>query len=100
MNNKVFFIIFISIWLIIIILNFIWPKQIFSQEENRMLATVPSFSLESFIDGKYLNSMNDYINDHFAFRNFYLKLNSWWEVNVLNKKENNGVYIGNDGYLE
>lgn len=99
MNNKVFFIIFISIWLIIIILNFIWPKQIFSQEENRMLATVPSFSLESFIDGKYLNSMNDYINDHFAFRNFYLKLNSWWEVNVLNKKENNGVYIGNDGYL-
>ena len=99
MNNKVFFITFISIWLIIIILNFIWPKQIFSQEENRMLATVPSFSLESFIDGKYLNSMNDYINDHFAFRNFYLKLNSWWEVNVLNKNENNGVYIGNDGYL-
>ena len=99
MKNKIFFAIFMTVWIVIIIVNFIWSKQTFSQEENRMLATIPRFSFESFVNGDYLNGVNDYINDHFAFRNIYLKLNSWWEVSVMGKKENNGVYIGKDGYL-
>lgn len=99
MKNKIFFAIFMVVWVVIVIINFIWPKQVFSQEENRMLATIPRFSFESFINGDYLNGVNDYINDHFAFRNFYLKLNSWWEIDVMGKKENNNVYIGKDGYL-
>lgn len=99
MKNKIFFAIFMTVWIGIIVINFIWPKQVFSEEENRMLASMPRFSFESFVSGKYLNSVNDYINDHFAFRNIYLKLNSWWEVSVMGKKENNGVYIGKDNYL-
>ena len=99
MKNKIFFAIFMVVWIVIIVINFIWPKQVFSEEENRMLATIPRFSFESFVNGEYLNGVNDYINDHFAFRNFYLKLNSWWEVQIMGKKENNGVYIGEDGYL-
>ena len=99
MKNKIFFAIFMTVWIGIIVINFIWPKQVFSEEENRMLASMPRFSFESFVSGKYLNSVNDYINDHFAFRNIYLKLNSWWEVSVMEKKENNGVYIGKDNYL-
>lgn len=99
MKNKIFFAIFMTVWVVIVIINFIWPKQVFSEEENRMLATIPRFSFESFVNGYYLNGVNDYINDHFAFRNFYLKFNSWWEVSVMGKKENNGVYIGKDGYL-
>ena len=99
MKNKIFFAIFMTVWVVIVIINFIWPKQVFSEEENRMLATIPRFSFESFVNDYYLNRVNYYINDHFAFRNFYLKLNSWWEVSVMGKKENNGVYIGKDGYL-
>lgn len=99
MKNKIFFAIFMTVWIVIIVINFIWPKQVFSEEENRMLATIPRFSFESFVNGDYLNGVNDYINDHFAFRNIYLKLNSWWEIDVMGKKENNGVYIGKDGYL-
>ena len=99
MKNKIFFAIFMTVWVVIVIINFIWPKQVFSEEENRMLATIPRFSFESFVNGDYLNGVNDYINDHFAFRNIYLKVNSWWEIDVMGKKENNGVYIGKDGYL-
>lgn len=99
MKNKIFFAIFMTVWIIIIVINFIWPKQVFSEEENRMLAVIPRFSFESFVNGDYLNGVNEYINDHFAFRNVYLKLNSWWEVNVMGKTENNDVYIGKDGYL-
>lgn len=99
MKNKIFFAIFMTVWVVIVIINFIWPKQVFSEEENRMLATIPRFSFESFVNGDYLNGVNDYINDHFAFRNIYLKVNSWWEIDIMGKKENNGVYIGKDGYL-
>ena len=99
MKNKIFFAIFMIVWIIIIVINFIWPKQVFSEEENRMLAVIPRFSFSSFVNGDYLNGVNEYINDHFAFRNIYLKLNSWWEVNVMGKTENNGAYIGKDGYL-
>ena len=99
MKNKIFFAIFMTVWVIIVIINFIWPKKSFSEEENRMLATIPRFSFENFVNGEYLNGVNNYINDHFSFRNFYLKLNSWWEVGIMRKQENNGVYIGKDGYL-
>ena len=99
MRNKIFFVIFMTIWVVIVIINFIWKKEIFAEEENRMLASIPRYSFETFVSGEYLNGVNDYINDHFAFRSFYLKLNSWWEVNVMGKEENNGVFIGKNGYL-
>lgn len=99
MKNKIFFTIFMTVWVLIVILNFVWPKRIFSQEENRWLAVIPRFSFQSFVDGDYLSGVNDYINDHFAFRDIFLKLNSWWEISVMGKKENNDVYIGKDGYL-
>ena len=99
MKNKIFFTIFMTVWVLIVILNFVWPKKTFSQEENRWLAVIPRFSFQSFVDGDYLSGVNDYINDHFAFRDIFLKLNSWWEISVMGKKENNDVYIGRDGYL-
>lgn len=99
MKNKIFFTIFMTVWVLIVILNFVWPKKTFSQEENRWLAVIPRFSFQSFVDGDYLSGVNDYINDHFAFRDIFLKLNSWWEISVMGKKENNDVYIGKDGYL-
>lgn len=99
MRNKIFFTIFMIVWVLIVILNFVWPKKTFSQEENRWLAVIPRFSFQSFVDGDYLSGVNDYINDHFAFRDIFLKLNSWWEISIMGKKENNDVYIGKDGYL-
>lgn len=99
MKNKIFFAMFMTVWTLMIILNFVWPKQNFSEEENRMLAKIPRFTVTGFVNGNYLNGVNDYINDHFAFRNIYLKLNSWWELSIMGKKENNGVYIGKDDYL-
>ena len=90
---------FMAVWVIMIILNFVWPKQTFSASENRMLAVIPRFSFEDFVSGEYLGGVDSYINDHFAFRDFYLKLNSWWEIDVMGKKENNNVYIGKDDFL-
>ena len=98
MKNKIFFTIFMIVWILLILLNFIVPNKEFSEQENRYLAKVPSFSFEDLVNGEYAESLDTYINDHFIFRNFWLKLNSTVQLSS-GKTENNGVYIGKDGYL-
>lgn len=98
MKNKIFFSIFMLVWIILIFLNFLVPKKQFSEQENRYLARIPEFSFDDLVSGKYAESLDTYINDHFIFRNFWLKLNSSVQLST-GKTENNGVYIGKDGYL-
>lgn len=63
-----------------------------------MLAKVPRFTIEKLVNGKYAEELDSYINDHFVFRNWWVKLKSFSEM-TLGKDENNGVYIGKDSYL-
>lgn len=98
MNNKIFFTAFICFWIVLILLNFVLPSKTFSESENRMLASFPRFSFANIANGEFINNLDDYINDHFVFRDIWLKIKSSNEL-LLGKTENNGVYIGNDGYL-
>lgn len=98
MKNKIFFIIFMTVWIILILLNIILPKQSFSEQENRYLTRFPQFNFEDFISGEYSEELDNYINDNFIFRNFWLKLNSFVQTST-GKTEINGVYIGKDNYL-
>lgn len=97
-NNNVFFYMFISVWVILIILNIFTSKKEFSEQENRYLAKVPEFKFEELVSGEYSAKMDNYINDHFVFRDAWLKLNSFTQIST-GKDENNDVYIGIDGYL-
>lgn len=97
-KNRYFFIIFISFWAIFSILNLIIPNKEFSQNENRMLAKKPNFKIQELVTGKYVEKLDNYINDHFIFRDLWLKIKSV-EEKALGKTENNNVYIGKDGYL-
>lgn len=98
MKNKIFFYSFMLVWLLLIVFNFILPKVEFSEQENRVLASFPTFTLEKLIDGKYSNELDDYINDHFAFRNSWIRVKALMDI-AQSKTESNNVYIGNDGYL-
>lgn len=98
MKNKIFFIIFMLVWIILIILNFVMPKVSFSEQENRYLAKIPKFSFEKLVNGEYQEDLESYINDHFVFRNMWIKIKSQ-EERLLGKTENNNVFIGKDDYL-
>ena len=87
-----------TVWIFLIILNFVIPKKTFSEQENRYLQKVPEFRIKDLIAGEYSENLNSFINDHFVFRNFWLKLNSSIQL-LTGKTENNGVYIGKNGYL-
>jgi len=59
---------------------------------------VPSFTLEKLVNGDYARQWEEYINDHFIFRNKWVELKTLSEIGT-GKTEVNGVYIGKDGYL-
>ena len=84
MKNKIFFTVFMLIWIILIVLNFVIKSNEFSEQENRYLARIPSFSFEKLVNGDFQQDMESYINDHFIFRNFWIKLKSVTEM-VLRK---------------
>ena len=53
MKNKIFFLGFMTIWIVLIILNFLIPPVGFSEQENRTLAKFPTFTWEKLIEGTY-----------------------------------------------
>ncbi|MBR6643344.1 MAG: hypothetical protein IKL28_06765 [Lachnospiraceae bacterium] len=78
--------------------TFVWPERTFSENENRVLASMPEFSTESLFEGKFMSEYETYITDQFFLRDEWIKLKTLTEI-ALNKQDINGVYMGKDGYL-
>lgn len=82
----------------IFLVSLIIPQKEFSDSENRVLQTKPSFSINKIFSGKFTSQYEKYITDQFPYRNFWVGIKSGVET-ILQKKDNNGVYLGKDGYL-
>jgi hypothetical protein len=80
------------------VINLITPDRAFSEKENRMLEQAPRFSFDSLFSGKFTSTFETYITDQFAGRDKWIGLKSFSEL-ALQKKENNGVYLGEGGTL-
>ncbi len=80
------------------ILSFIFPDREFSQAENRTLSKVPQLSLQSLVDGSYMSDLEEYMADQFPFRDEAISLKTSFD-RTLGKREENGVYIGSNGFL-
>ena len=78
--------------------NIFSRDKTFSENENRILAQRPAFSMSSLASGKYMTEMEDYITDQFVFRDKWIQV-KYTADRLLGKKESNGVYIGKKGYL-
>ncbi len=92
MKNKIFFIVFMFVWVILIVLNFAVKSDGFSEQENRYLAKLPSFSFEKLLDGTYQEDMDTYINDHFIFRNTWIKIKSGVEMLLRKNRKQWNIY--------
>ncbi|KEI15324.1 MULTISPECIES: DHHW family protein [Clostridium] len=95
-----FFLAFIMIFFIvgIFIVNIFSKDKGFSESENRVLQSRPAFSFDKLKSGKFTKEYEKYITDQFAFRDFWVGIKSSTDK-LLEKKDNNGVYLGKDGYL-
>lgn len=90
-----FLIVFLGIMSVI---NIIIPDRSFSDMENRRLEPKPKFTINKLFKGNYTSSYEKYISDQFPFRDLFIGIKSDCEK-FLGKKENNDVYLCEDGYL-
>ena len=81
-----------------VLINKVTADRVFSEAENRRLEQAPRLSTPQVIDGRFTAKNEKYISDQFPLRDFWIGVKSSGEK-VLGKKENNGVYLGKDGYL-
>lgn len=82
----------------VLILSIIIPDREKSESENRMLKTFPSFSLSAVAEGSFMKNFETYLSDQFPFRDKLIEAKSDFE-RLLGKTNENGVYIGKDGFL-
>lgn len=83
---------------LILMFDFLGPIRVFSAFENRYLTQRPPLILENVIDGKWMLTYEEFINDQFVLRDGWISLKSLSE-RFLMKKENNGILFGKEGYL-
>ncbi len=74
------------------------PPKEYSEEENRVLTTAPTLTVQALLDGSYTRALGDYFADQFPLRTGFVRLKSVCE-RLLLRGENNGVLFGSDGYL-
>ena len=98
-RNALMTIIVISVIILIFTAaDFMHGDRIFSETENRVLASRPRFSRESLLSGQYTRDYEEYVTDQFVSRDKWIKIKTWTDM-ALQKKLIGGVYLGKDGYL-
>mgnify|MGYP005773664507 CR=1 FL=1 len=87
-------------WGILLLPNLVWPAVSPFMEtentENRTMAELPPLTRENFTE--YPALVEDYINDHAAFRSQLLSLNAGINLGVFHSVDNPEVILGKDGW--
>lgn len=85
------FILCFSVWCLVA------PKQTFSENENRALASWPVYSFTALKDGSYMSGIQTYLSDHFPLRDPFMTLKTKYEM-LTGREEINDIYLAKDGY--
>lgn len=67
--------------------------------EKKELAVFPSFVEDGSWNKEYLQEMGAYFEDHFAFRESFVAIDSWIESSLFQKTNIDNVIVGKDGWL-
>ncbi len=90
--------VFLVILMAVFIANIIIPDKKNSDEENRVLQQLPSFSVSAYKEGRFESKIEDYASDQFILRNGFIRLKTAADT-ALGGLESNGVYRCRDSYL-
>lgn len=101
-KGRVIFSLFITLFCGLVIClsvyGFIVPDRDFSESESRLLAQLPNITVSGVLDGSFMKGVESYLTDQFPFRDEAIYVKSLSE-RALGKKEENGAYIGKNGFL-
>lgn len=90
--------VFLVILMAVFIANIIIPDKKNSDEENRVLQQLPSFSVSAYKEGRFESKIENYASDQFILRNGFIRLKTAADT-ALGGLESNGVYRCRDNYL-
>ncbi len=84
---------------VISLLSLFAPKQEMLTVENRKASSIPSFSFADWMSGDYQERLQDYSNDHVAFRQGWIHLKCFVDEMLLMKTEEDGILLGKDSQM-
>ncbi len=70
----------------------------YSESERRALAAKPELTAESVFSGKYMKDFESYATDQYPFREDFRRLKAVTVLNILQQRDNNGLYLS-QGHL-
>lgn len=101
MNKKTYRILgllFPALLVLAFVINLALPDKDFSDEENRILQRMPTFSLSSYKEGRFEKKLEAYANDQFLMRNQFIRVKSAAD-SAMGKTYSNSVFACKDHYL-
>ncbi|MBQ3528568.1 MAG: hypothetical protein IJA52_08460 [Clostridia bacterium] len=102
MKNKIDKIIitfaFCAFLAVMFVLYFVLPKNEFSVLEKRFLASSPEITKESILSGEFGNEIETYLADHMPARDFFVGLNSYFEL-FTGRQAADDIYVTKNGSL-
>ena len=73
--------------------------RVYSESENRVLASRPVFSWESLLSGKYGDAYEEYMSDQFTGRDKWVGIKTRADILFRKKEVNGGVASEHKGAL-
>lgn len=90
--------VFVCFIFLMAVLFIVTPKKDYSSSEKRYLADFPETNLSTVTDGSFEEGFEEYLADHFPFRNMWIGVNAYCNY-FMGNNGNDGVYKCADGYL-
>lgn len=85
--------------LLLLLGSLLAPSQELLPVENRKAASMPAFSLDSWLSGDYAEGIQSYVNDHVAFRQGFIQAKCFVDELLLMQTEEDGILLGKDGQM-
>lgn len=92
MKNKIFVILFLGVLYTIFFANIIKPASELSFSERRRLTQFPELSLKTVMDASAMQNFDKYAVDQIVFREQFRRLKALFDLDVLRKSDNNGIF--------
>ena len=92
MKNKIIVFSFLGYIIFFALAHIIIPDMDISTTERRKLKTFPKFELNN----TYITKIDEYLLDHFPFRDEFRSIKANYNFKFLNHLDNNGIYLSNN----
>ncbi len=86
----------IGILILIMFTNMVVSDKEYSFNERRKLTQFPQLKVSEIANGDFFEDLEDYFLDQFVFRDFFLKMDSFMRLRLLQQKEIKGIYAIKD----